>query len=310
MAVISALWSSAKHWRRVRLGPVAIVYRMGRNVRVSNNSRRHLVHTLRKTFSRTANALPARASPRPELSGQVRASADAETALVVGVGPGLGFALARKLAASGLKVALASRKAERIDALVEELTRAGGVARAYGCDATDERSVQSVMARVCMELGAPHLVIYSVQAYSGDSVVDDEVAAFEEAWRQNCLGGFVVAREASRRMSELGRGTIILTGSTSSLIGRANHLNLAVGKFGLRALAQVLAREQWPNGIHVAHLVIDADIREDDSVAGPDAQANPDDIAEVVLALHRQPRSAWSSEVDIRPFNERFWEHC
>ena len=107
-----------------------------------------------------------------------------------------------------------------------------------------------------------------------------------------------------------GSGTILLIGSTSSLTGRAGHLNLAVGRFGQRALAQVMARELWPHGLHVAHLVIDADIAEDGHEAGGDPQADPAHIARIILDLHRQPATAWSSEVDVRPFNERFWEHC
>ncbi|HET8700551.1 MAG TPA: SDR family NAD(P)-dependent oxidoreductase [Nitrococcus sp.] len=228
----------------------------------------------------------------------------------MGVGPGFGFALARRLAASGMRVALASRNAERLDALVEEISGDGGITRAYGCDATDEISIAKLMSRVNTEFSAPHLVVYAVQGFSPGQVHDTEVAAFEESWRQNCLGGFIVAREALQQMMPLGRGSIILTGSTSSLIGRAEHLNLAVGKFGLRALAQVLAREAWPAGIHVAHVVIDADINEGGPVGAAYPQADPEDLADAVFALHRQPRTAWTSEIDLRPWNEKFWEHC
>jgi NAD(P)-dependent dehydrogenase (short-subunit alcohol dehydrogenase family) len=249
---------------------------------------------------------------QPELQGDGR---DAyrileETALIVGVGPGFGFALARRLAATGMRVALASRNAERLDCLVAEIARAGGTARAYGCNATDERSIARLMSRVSSDFTIPSLVVYAVQSFCPGRVLEVEVAAFEESWRHNCLGGFIVAREAGRAMAPAGRGTIILTGSTSSLIGRADHLNLAVGRFGLRALAQVLAREVWPTGIHVAHVVIDADIQE--NVLGTDEypQAAPEHLAEAVLTLHRQPRTAWTSEIDFRPWNEKFWEHC
>ncbi|HEX6361451.1 MAG TPA: short-chain dehydrogenase, partial [Albitalea sp.] len=115
-----------------------------------------------------------------------------------------------------------------------------------------------------------------------------------------------------RRMVPAGRGSIVLIGSTSSLIGREGHLNLAVGKFGLRALAQVLSRELWNRGIHVAHVVIDADILEPGSQVADVASraADPEHIAELVYSVHRQRRSAWTSELDVRPWNERFWEHC
>jgi NAD(P)-dependent dehydrogenase (short-subunit alcohol dehydrogenase family) len=119
-----------------------------------------------------------------------------------------------------------------------------------------------------------------------------------------------VAREAARAMVPLARGTIILVGSTSSLLGRAGHLNLAAGKFGQRALAQVMARELWPQGIHVAHLIIDADIHEGEERPDGGPQTAPEHVSEIVVSLHRQQSTAWTSEMDVRPWNERFWEHC
>jgi NAD(P)-dependent dehydrogenase (short-subunit alcohol dehydrogenase family) len=210
-------------------------------------------------------------------------------------------------------VALASRNSEHLDPLVAELRSVTDcTAQAYGCDATNEISVRKLMALVSKDMGIPHLVIYAVQGFARGRAIEVEVPAFEESWRQNCLGAFIVAREAARKMLPLHRGTIIMTGSTSGLIGRAGHLNLAVGKFGLRALAQVMARELSPEGIHVAHLVIDADIKEPgqsvESAAEP--QAYPEHVADLVLLLHRQQRSAWTSELDVRPWNESFWEHC
>jgi NAD(P)-dependent dehydrogenase (short-subunit alcohol dehydrogenase family) len=148
-----------------------------------------------------------------------------------------------------------------------------------------------------------------MQNSTPDRAVDMEVDAFEDCWRTNCLAGFIVARQAAREMLPLGYGSILLVGSTSALLGRENHLSLAVGKFGLRATAQVMARELWKQGIHVAHVVIDADIREPGNESNL-AQSDPVDIADVIYSVHRQPRSAWTSEVDIRPFNEKFWEHC
>jgi NAD(P)-dependent dehydrogenase (short-subunit alcohol dehydrogenase family) len=166
------------------------------------------------------------------------------------------------------------------------------------------------MSLVVNDLGVPNLAIYSVQGFSPGRALDVDVPAFEECWRQNCLGGFIVARESAREMSRLGRGTIALIGSTSGLIGRADHLNLAVGKFGLRALAQVMSRELWTVGIHVVHVVIDADIKEDEAFDPAIPQSDPKHIAELLYALHRQPKSAWTSEIDVRPWNESFWEHC
>jgi len=209
-----------------------------------------------------------------------------------------------------MRLAIASRNAERLDGLVREI-RGSAVqpVQAYGCDATDEQSVQRLIALVTQDLGPPDLVIYSVQSFGPGRAIDIEVAAFEQGLRQNCLGGFIVAREAARSMRPRRQGSIVLVGSTSGIHARADHLNLAVGKFGLRAIAHVMARELWPEGIHVVHCVIDADIKEDGQpYDGP--QSDPDELAALILGLHHQPRSCWTSELDVRPWNERFWEHC
>lgn len=315
MSVIQSMWRSAKVWRTIRLGPVSLFYRLGRTAPVARNGSWRAARLFPEslTFWRDAHAsnpAPLALAPRHEPIAQKPARE--QTALIVGVGPGLGFAVARKLSDSGMRVAMASRNTEKLAPLVEELTKGRGkMARAYGCDATSESSVQKLLARVSQEMGAPDLVIYSVQGFGPGRVVDVEVPAFEESWRQNCLGAFIVAREAARRMAPLHRGTIILTGSPSSLAGRAEHLNLAVGKFGVRALAQVMARELWPEGIHVAHLIIDADIRNPTKPEEPgEPKAEPQHVAEQIYALHQQPKSAWTHELDIRPCSEAFWEHC
>lgn len=305
MGLIERVWRRAKQWSRFPVGPVAVYVRAGRNVRVSQSQ---LAFDASATRKHADASTPPRAAPDverspPPVRGQV--------AVLIGVGPGFGFALARKLAASGMRVVMVARSAGRLDPLVDELRRAGHAAQAYGCDATHEADVRQLMHQVASTLGVPDLVVYSVQGSGPGEVIDVEVAAFEESWRQNCLGGFIVAREAARRMTPVGRGSIVLVGSTSSLIGRAGHLNLAVGKFGLRALAQVMARELWSRGIHVAHVVIDADIIEPGKPCD-DGQphADPAHIADLVHALHEQRPSAWTSELDVRPWNERFWEHC
>lgn len=283
-------------------------FRFGRNIRVSNNHRRLQLRLTSPTATTTVPPLTLVTSHRSD-SPSANASSIDETALIVGVGPGYGFELARRFAASGMRVALASRNAERLDELVSELVSLGGKVVAYGCDATHEKSVQELFSRVTADFGTPHLVVYAVQGWFPGKLIDTEVAAFEDSWRQNCLGGFIVAREAAKAMVLLKRGSIILTGSTSSLMGRASHLNLAVGKFGLRAVAQVLAREIWPSGVHVAHVVIDADVKESDEFESF-PQSEPAHLADAVYNLHRQPKTAWTSEMDFRPWNERFWEHC
>jgi NAD(P)-dependent dehydrogenase (short-subunit alcohol dehydrogenase family) len=309
MLAFHSLWNSVKLWRRVPLGPVSLIFRAERTVPVSNNSRRRIIRRVRARL----NPVSTKSTQKrvEERSKEPLQHDQSQTALVVGVGPGLGFALARKLAGSGFRVALASRNAERLDSLVQELHGPSGRdVHAYGCDATDEGSVKNLMSHVSKDFSEPQLVVYCVQAFCPGKSVDTELAAFEACWRQNCLGGFIVAREAARRMMTSHRGTIVLIGSTSGMIGRADHLNLAVGKFGLRAVAQVMARELWPLGIHVAHLVIDADIKENEDFDEAVPQAHPEHIADLVYMLHRQPISAWTSELDVRPHNETFWQHC
>ena len=227
-------------------------------------------------------------------------------ALVVGVGPGLGAALARRFAKGGFAVAVAARNAGKLEALAREV---GG--RAYGCDASDAASVDRLFEQVGRDLGAPAVAIYNAGAFSPGTVVETDAATFERCWRSLCLGGFLVGQRAARGMVEAGRGTILFTGATAALRGGAGFANLAVGKFGLRALAQSMARELGPMGIHIAHVIIDGHIRSERYAQM--AQERPQDgllddaaIAETYWQLHVQPRSAWTLELDLRPWVERF----
>lgn len=237
-----------------------------------------------------------------------------EVALVVGAGSGLGAALARCFAQAGMAVAVASRNRDRLAALEEDVAAAGGTLRRHACDATDESQVQDLFARVQAELGMPALVVYNASARVRASVLDLSVADFEHTWRGACLGGFLVGREAARRMlagGESGRGTILFTGATASLRGGAGFAAFAAGKSGLRALAQSMARELGPRGLHVAHVVIDGQIESDRpgyraGERGADAVLAPDAIAATYLHLHRQERSAWTLEADLRPWVEKF----
>jgi NAD(P)-dependent dehydrogenase (short-subunit alcohol dehydrogenase family) len=229
-----------------------------------------------------------------------------EVALVVGVGPGLGAALARRFAQGGLAVAMAARNPDKLDALAREV---GG--RAYACDAADAASVDRLFEQVERDLGAPTVAIYNAGAYAPGAVVDIQAAEFERCWRILCLGGFLVGQRAARSMAAAGRGTILFTGATASLRGAANFANLAVGKFGLRAVVQSTARELGPKGIHVAHVVIDGQIRSEryahlEKERPPDGLLDPAAIAESYWHLHQQPRSAWTLELDLRPWVEKF----
>jgi NAD(P)-dependent dehydrogenase (short-subunit alcohol dehydrogenase family) len=229
-----------------------------------------------------------------------------ETALIVGAGPGLGASLARLFAGDGMAVALAARKADTVEALAKEI---GG--KAYACDATEEDQVEALFEAVGKDLGTPDLVVYNAGTFSIMSVLETEADHFEQSWKINCLGGFFVGRAAAAAMKARGSGTIIFTGATASLRGGARFHNLAVGKFGLRALAQSMARELGPENIHVAHVIIDGVIdtergRAMVKDAGPEGLLAPDAIAANYLHLHRQGRSAWTHELDVRPWAERF----
>jgi len=297
--VLDRLWRSLKRWRRLTAGPVTLHFGFRRSVTIRRSKHHHLTPaspSLRHTRKVDSDAVP----PQGGLLCGV--------AVIVGVGPGLGRALALRLAASGMTLVVVSRNAGNQDTLVTEIRRLGGRAYAYACDATDEGSIEALLEKVRETLDVPALVVYSLQWFAKTPSLDVSVAELEDSWRHNCLGPFLLAREAGRAMAPLGRGTIVLIGSTSSIVGRAEHLSFAVGKFGMRALAHVLARELWPKGIHVAHLLIDADIRE--GVPEDYPQSDPAHVAESIEFLHRQPRTAWTSEMDLRPWDEQFWQHC
>lgn len=240
----------------------------------------------------------------------------AETAVIVGAGPGLGAALARRFARAEMNVVMAARRPERLEVLACEYSGIGHRCIAAECDATREQDVERLFARVAQEFGTARLVVYNASAFVRRGVLDTTAEEFERCWRVLCLGGFLVAREAVRAMlgARTGSrhcGTLLFTGATASLRGGAQFHNLAVGKFGLRALAQSLAREFQPQGIHVAHVVIDGQIessRPGHSVAerGTDAVLSPEAIAEIYYQLHRQPPSAWTLELDLRPYVEKF----
>jgi NAD(P)-dependent dehydrogenase (short-subunit alcohol dehydrogenase family) len=234
---------------------------------------------------------------------------ESETAVVVGVGPGLGVALVRAFARAGMNVAMAARGEERLASLrTQDL---GDGIKAYPCDSTDPGAVEALFEQASAELGAPDLVVYNAGAFRPGSILDIAAEEFERCWKVGCQGGFLVGQAAAKRMVPRGHGTVLFTGATAALRGSANFANLAVPKFGLRALAQSMARELGPQGIHVAHVVIDGQIDSERShhlleERGPDSLLAPDDIAETYLHLHRQAKSAWTQELDLRPWVERF----
>ena len=228
------------------------------------------------------------------------------TALVVGVGPGLGTALARRFAKAGMTVALARRDADKLKDLAGEI---GG--RAYGCDVADAASVAALFESVERDLGAPGLVAFNAGAYMRGGILEIAPEDFERCWRIGCMGGFLVGQAAAQRMVPAGKGTILFTGATASLRGSAGFMNLAMPKFGLRAVAQSMARELGPKGVHVAHVIIDGQIAGErpgyrPEERGQDSVLSPDAIAGSYYQLHIQPRSAWTQELDLRPYAEKF----
>jgi NAD(P)-dependent dehydrogenase (short-subunit alcohol dehydrogenase family) len=226
------------------------------------------------------------------------------TALIVGVGAGLSASLARLLAKTDMTVALAARRAVELAPLAREV---GG--KAFACDATKIAEVARLFADVETELSAPDVVIYNASYRTRGSVVDldpDEVA---KALAVTAFGGFLVAQEAVRRMLPQGRGALLFTGASASVKGYAQSAPFAMGKFALRGLAQSLARELSPRGIHVAHVVIDGGIRSarrPDPPEATDSTLDPDAIARTYLDLLQQERSAWAWEIELRPWVEKF----
>ena len=227
-------------------------------------------------------------------------------AVIVGAGAGLGAGLARRFVAGGMEVAIASRDAGRARHLAEQTGSHG-----YACDATDEASVDQFFRQVAGELGEPGLVVYNASGFLRKSVLEIEADEFENQWRTTCMGGFLVGRESARRMVAHGGGTLIFTGATACYKGSANFSGFAVGKFGLRGLAQSMARELGPRKVHVAIVNIDGEINgpahaHEIPEKGIDALLDPDAIAETYWSLHMQHPTAWTHEIDLRPAIERW----
>jgi len=227
--------------------------------------------------------------------------------LVAGVGPGLGIAVATRFAREGYRVAMLARSPDRLAALAAQAPER---LVAIPCDLTDPAAVSAAVEETDQRLGPLACAVFNAGTFRPGSILDIAPADFEHCWRVGAFAGLLVGQAAARRMVARGSGTILFTGATASLRGAARFANLASPKFALRALAQSMARELGPLGIHVAHVVIDGQIggagtgNDDD---GPsDRRLAPEAIAEVYLDLHRQHRSAWSHETDLRPWVERF----
>jgi len=226
------------------------------------------------------------------------------TALIVGAGFGLSASLARVLAKAGLKVALAARSASKLDAVARETGAA-----TFSCDAVDRNQVVALFDAVTDKVGAPDVVVYNASYRARGPLVELDPPEVEKALAVTAFGGFLVAQEAARRMLPQRNGAILFTGASASVKGYAQSAPFAMGKFALRGLAQSMARELAPQGIHVGHFVIDGGIRSDrraEAADRPDSLLDPDAIAETYLHVLQQPRSTWTWEVELRPWVEKF----
>jgi NAD(P)-dependent dehydrogenase (short-subunit alcohol dehydrogenase family) len=226
-----------------------------------------------------------------------------DIAVIVGAGSGLSAALARACAKRDMGVVLAARDIGKLSELAAETD-----ARLISCDAVDRRQVDALF-RVVGEVGVPALVVYNASYRARGPFVELEPADVERSVQVTALGGFHVAQAAARQMLPLGRGSIFFTGASASVKGYAQSAPFAMGKFALRGLAQSIARELSPQGIHVGHIVIDGGIRSatrNEAPDKPDSMLDPDAIAQSYLDLLRQPRSAWAWEIELRPWVERF----
>jgi NAD(P)-dependent dehydrogenase (short-subunit alcohol dehydrogenase family) len=226
------------------------------------------------------------------------------SALIVGAGSGLSASLARAFAKSRMKVALGARTIEDLGALAAETG-----AKAFVCDAIKRDDVASLFNSAAKENGEPDVVVYNASYRARGAFVELDAAEVEKSIAVSAFGGFLVAQEAAKRMLPKGKGAILLTGASASVKGYAQSAPFAMGKFALRGLAQSMARELAPQGIHVAHFVIDGGIRSArraEPADRPDSMLDPDAIASSYLHVLTQPRSAWTWEVELRPWVEKF----
>jgi len=235
--------------------------------------------------------------------------------LVIGAGDGLGSAIARAFADQGLTVCVTrrARHLDQLEALAQSIRDGGGAAHAFGVDARSEEEMVALIDRIEAEIGALEVVVFNIGANVRFGIRETTTRVFTKVWEMACFAGFLAGREAARVMVPRGRGSILFTGATASTRGRDGFAAFAAAKAGLRAIAQSMARELAPQGLHVAHVVVDGAIdgvftRENRSdvedLLARDEILKPADIAPNFVMLHNQPRSAWTHELDLRPWKE------
>jgi NAD(P)-dependent dehydrogenase (short-subunit alcohol dehydrogenase family) len=235
------------------------------------------------------------------------------SALIIGAGDATGGAIARRMAREGLIACVVRRNGEKLTPLVADIEAAGGRARAFGADARDEDQIVALFEAIERDVAPLEIVVFNIGANVSFPIRDTTARVYRKVWEMACFAGFLTGREAARKMVPRGRGTIIFTGATASVRGRSGFSAFSSAKHALRALAQSMAKELGPEGVHVAHVVIDGAIdtpwiREnfhDRAALKPqDGILEPEAIAEMYWVLHKQPRSAWTHEIDLRPWME------
>ena len=240
-----------------------------------------------------------------------------EVCLVIGAGEGAGAGIARAFAAEGMAVCMTrrARSLDQLEKLAEAIRGTGGEAHAFGVDARSEEETIELFATIERDIGPISVVVFNIGANVQFGIRETTTRVFTKVWEMACLAGFLAGREAARVMVPRGKGTIIFTGATASIRGRENLAAFAAAKNGLRAVAQSMARELGPQGVHVAHVICDGAIdgvftrsRIDDvtPLLDEDLILKPDDIASNYVMLHRQQRSAWTHELDLRPWREKW----
>lgn len=249
------------------------------------------------------------------MTDKVAQSVAGKVAVVVGAGDAIGSAICRKFAERGLPVVALRRNGDKLTPLAKELNDAGHTLHAFSCDARDEEQITERFAAIEKDIGEIDVVVFNIGANVPMGILDTPAKKFYKIWEMACFAGFLTAREAARYMTKRGRGTILFTGATASVRGAAGFAAFASAKHALRALAQSMARELGPQNIHVAHIVIDAAVDtqwimenfpEAKDMKAQDGIVIPDDLAANYVMLYEQPRNAWTFELDLRPWMERW----
>jgi NAD(P)-dependent dehydrogenase (short-subunit alcohol dehydrogenase family) len=236
-------------------------------------------------------------------------------AVVIGAGDATGGAIARRFARGGYTVCCTRRNLEKLQPLLAEIQAAGGQAHGFASDARDEDAVGALFDEIESRIGPVEVLVFNIGANVPASILEETARKYYKIWEMACFAGFLTARKAARCMAPRGKGTILFTGATASMRGSANFAAFAGAKHALRALAQSMARELGPRGIHVAHVVVDAAIDTEFirtnfpdryALKDHDGIVNPEHLAENYWMLHNQPRDAWTHELDLRPWSEKF----